>query len=751
MFGDYDIIETLGEGGMGIVYRAHDVTLDRIVAVKVLKDDLLSLPHLVARFQREAEAYARLNHPNIVHIYSVGAVGDTPYIAMELVDGRTVGQEMRREGRIEWKRALRIGQQVAEALACAHEARVIHRDIKPGNILLDAHDHAYVTDFGIAKVLTAETQLTVDSSRLGTPEYMSPERCQNKAISMTSDIYSLGVLLFQMMSGRLPYEAPTPVSLVRKIVAEPPARLRSYVEDVPENVEHLVAYMIEKDPKNRPASAGELATLIERVRDGKPLVDDDSGIGSALEDFRDYISTPTPSSALSDSATTPTEHYKSFMARVRGLWAHLPGEARMVILAILLIAGAGAVGWRVADRLNQGFAFETVRHMETKVTPWQDSASVADFEDESPGILRAPVNLQAFELDAAGWTSGGTAVVLLKGKNGSPRQGQSAICVIEPGPRTALLRVPPVRGASGLPGLASLAFVRGQASGGFLRGHFVFRADVSLGSGQTEPGVMASKPGFGGGLPWTVFRVSDWTRNPELAGLRPRAIGPLTVSPDGETLAIALSENGDAPSWVLAERKANIGSEGPAYTVLTQPGLPIAAVEYTPDGTKIVYMREGAEGQRELWVVESGGAETDGRKLAEGRFTLGRGAIGPRGGTLVLAESLTAESMPTGDGELRLIDLGSGTVTKELGRGAMAVWHPSGGYVVAVAKDRKGNAQLWAASTEEPGKRLQLTHIDGGTLLECTVSTDGKWAVSGVGHADLPTLIFADLSKLVHF
>ena len=187
MFGNYEIIETVGQGGMGVVYRAKDTSLGRIVALKVLKDDLRVHKPLVARFQREAEAYATLNHPNIVHIYSVGAVGNIPYIAMEFIEGGTLSVTMKRERRIPWERALKIAEQIAEALGSAHEVGIIHRDIKPGNIMLSADEHAYVTDFGIAKVLTAETKLTMEGSRLGTPQYMSPERCRKETGTASSD------------------------------------------------------------------------------------------------------------------------------------------------------------------------------------------------------------------------------------------------------------------------------------------------------------------------------------------------------------------------------------------------------------------------------------------------------------------------------------------------------------------------------------------------------------------------------------
>ena len=293
MFGNYRILETVGQGGMGVVYRAVDVSLERTCALKVLREHLRGHSNLIARFYREAEAVAQLDHPNIVHIYSVGSVGNIPYMAMEYLESEALSRILERENHLDVQRALYLAEQVARALACAHEARIIHRDIKPGNILIGADDHVHVLDFGIAKLLSAEVQLTLDGSRLGTPQYMSPERCQNKLITASSDIYSLGVVLFQMISGRLPYEASTPVSLIRKIIAGPPTRLKELMPDVPRDVERLVAFMIEKDPKDRPANAEALADAIARVRAGESL-DEAEGMADVFASFRQTMGTPTP-------------------------------------------------------------------------------------------------------------------------------------------------------------------------------------------------------------------------------------------------------------------------------------------------------------------------------------------------------------------------------------------------------------------------------------------------------------------------
>ena len=167
MIGDYEVIAEIGRGGMGIIYKARDKALDRIVALKVLREEVRSQPRLVERFRREARAAACLNHPNIVQIYAVSTTEATPFIAMEYIDGVPLSQVMQQDGPLPWARALDIIEQVARALSCAHASQVVHRDIKPSNILLDHQDTAYVTDVGIAKLLTLEEQLTVDGVRLG--------------------------------------------------------------------------------------------------------------------------------------------------------------------------------------------------------------------------------------------------------------------------------------------------------------------------------------------------------------------------------------------------------------------------------------------------------------------------------------------------------------------------------------------------------------------------------------------------------
>jgi serine/threonine protein kinase len=322
VLGGYEILETTGKGGMGIVYRAIDPALGRTVALKVLREDLRSHPAVVARFRREAEACAGLDHPNIVTIYSVGTTGDVPYIAMEFIKGLPLSKVLQNHGARPWKDVLDIGSQLAGALVCAHGAHIIHRDIKPANVLIDESGKAYMTDFGIAKVLTATTQLTMDGARLGTPQYMSPERCMDEKVTPASDIYALGVLLFQCMSGRLPFEAASAADLIRKIISEEPTRLSQYVPDIPDNVERLIAFMIEKKPGNRPVDAQAVQGLIERVRQGKALDDQDNDAANALASYRQSYSTPTP---------TPFDTSNPGLESVGARWFALKRKTRIAV------------------------------------------------------------------------------------------------------------------------------------------------------------------------------------------------------------------------------------------------------------------------------------------------------------------------------------------------------------------------------------------------------------------------------------
>lgn len=267
--GPYVVRQRLGQGGMGTVYLAHDTSLDRLVALKVL-DAVYARDHgLIERFQREARAAAKLNHPNIVQIYTVDIEHSPPYIVMEYVKGASVDKILASKGPLSWQQALTICGQVAAALACAHDQGIIHRDIKPGNILLDGNGRARVTDFGIAKVLGANTALTAERVSVGSPAYMSPEQCGSGQVAPASDLFSLGVTLFEALTGKVPFDADTYLGLIKQITYDPMPRIASAKDGVPPVVQEFVDALTAKSLSQRYTSARQVIEDLTALRDAK--------------------------------------------------------------------------------------------------------------------------------------------------------------------------------------------------------------------------------------------------------------------------------------------------------------------------------------------------------------------------------------------------------------------------------------------------------------------------------------------------
>ena len=269
LLGDrYRLGERLAAGGMGSVYRAVDETLGRPVAVKVLRRELAEEPAYLERFRREARAAAALSHPGVAGVYDYGELGGSAFIVMELVEGETLAERIEARGRLPWTEAFALAEQVARALAAAHAHRLVHRDVKPGNILIGPGEQAKVTDFGIAKAAAAAT-LTRTGMVLGSANYVAPEQARDDDVGPAADQYSLGCVLFEAVTGRTPYAGKNPVAIATQHVSAPVPDPRRLQPGLPVPAARLIRQALAKEPGDRFASAAAMADALAAVVSGR--------------------------------------------------------------------------------------------------------------------------------------------------------------------------------------------------------------------------------------------------------------------------------------------------------------------------------------------------------------------------------------------------------------------------------------------------------------------------------------------------
>jgi serine/threonine-protein kinase len=316
--GQYHIQARLGVGGMATVYRAHQESIRRDVAIKVIETHLAQNPDFVTRFEREAHTSASLSHMHILKVFDYGQQGEIVYLVMELLPGGSLA-DLIKVGPLPLERVIRLTEQIAGALDYAHNKGVVHRDLKPQNVLMDGSGNAFLTDFGIAKLMQSGGKtLTQTGQVMGTPAYMAPEQWRGKNLDASCDIYALGVMLFEMLTGQLPFNADTPFALMHQHIYEPATPIRSLRADLPAGVQMVIDRALAKDPADRFRSAGEMVAAL-----------------------RVAISNPTPPE-LEQARTTHTG--ASLQAARRRVPNQMPNRRLAGALVIGLLAVIGVVG-----------------------------------------------------------------------------------------------------------------------------------------------------------------------------------------------------------------------------------------------------------------------------------------------------------------------------------------------------------------------------------------------------------------------
>jgi serine/threonine-protein kinase len=381
----YEVGRLLGAGGMAEVFEGRDRLLARRVAIKVLLAQYARDPAFLIRFKREAQAAASLSHPNIVAVYDTGVEAGTQFIVMEYVEGRTLREVLRAEGPLLAERAAEVAVEVCAALAAAHARGLIHRDIKPGNVMLTPAGAVKVMDFGIARAASGES-ITQTSAVLGTAQYIAPEQAQGQPVDCRSDVYSLGCCVFEMVTGVVPFSGSTPVAIAYRHVREAPTPPRVLNPDVPAGLEAVVLKAMAKQPGQRYQTAAELRQDLERFLAGRGVLATPTPAEQPTEAIGRAAATGAAQTAmLGDPVPGPVERYAD---PYDDLGERPRSSIGWLVLVVLAIALAVLVGYLVMSRLTDTGAGTT----ETTGAP---ATTAAPTTQTTPATTAAPTTTKA--------------------------------------------------------------------------------------------------------------------------------------------------------------------------------------------------------------------------------------------------------------------------------------------------------------------------------------------------------------------
>ncbi|MCY2951602.1 MAG: protein kinase [Planctomycetota bacterium] len=701
-FGDYELLEVLGRGGMGVVYKARQISLNRTVALKMILAGEFASPAEVRRFHAEAEAAANLEHPHIVPIHEVGTHEGQHYFSMKLIEGGTLAKRMRHDsGDHRW--AARLIAQVASAVHYAHQHGILHRDLKPGNILLDAEGQPYVTDFGLARRVAEDSSLTLSGQLLGTPSYMAPEQVAGKAkpLSIAADIYSLGAILYELLTGQPPFAANTPLATLQQVRDTEPRRPTTINQRINRDLETICLKCLEKDPQRRYASAGAFAEDLERWLEGrtilarrvgqteklwrwcrrKPMI---AGLAAALILVFALGSSGVLWQWRTAVAERSTSRQNELTAR-RNAYA-----ADMILVQQALTEGDVGQARSLLERNRPLPGQEDLRGWEWRYR-WQQCQKDPAFLDEllrhSESIKRVAISPDGKWL-AAGALDGWVGVVELGSRQRQTLQEKSASkAVVAFSPHDSLLAFTWHDGNSGwikfrnlttgqeLPPIAHDPMIQAIA----------FSADGTMLAASAADEFV------------TIWDLQTRKRNSRVAFGEvnwPIFDGPLAVSPQASVLAIG-STDGKIQLVSL--------STGARLLDIQAHANPVFALAFSPDGRILASGGGFADGSIRLWDAATGKAV--GPPLVGHNRYIHALAFSPKGAILASASA---------DQSIRLWDVQAG---KELGalRGhGQEVWtlafSPDGNTLASGCKD--GSVGFWS-TVPKPRQDVQVLRSSG--------------------------------------
>lgn len=698
MVNGYEILSQVGQGGMATVFLARQQSMNRNVALKFLPSVFLNDDTYLQRFEREVKIVSQLEHRNIVPVYDFGEFENQPYIAMRYMPAGSV-EELLSEGRIPLPRILSIVQQVASALDYAHQNGILHRDLKPSNILLDDGGGVFITDFGIARILSESSSQITTQGVVGTPSYMSPEQARAEPLDGRSDVYSLGVMLFELVTGRRPFESDTPYSLAVMHVTMPPPLPRQYAPSVSAALEEVIMRALSKTRDARFGSAGELAEALRGALadhviggEGKPSVEVDTRIESPPGGFVGSSTTapgplpvavpPPMASATSDTspAASPLAHLERRPERRRRsnlLWVTAGGA-----LGCALLLGMAILAVPLFGILSRNEAATTTANAVVLVSEVEATTAKAPATETATPQRETGVN--SLELTRSALNAAADATFTAESFFAASRPTSTPASIQPVGVRERPTLIPPLRSVGG---------------------ELVYFARSETGDGE--------KPQF----QIAILDLISWETRRFDAGAGSSTY-PLP-SPDGRWIAFQSDRDGDFELYVM-------NRYGGQLRRLTQNSVLDRLAAWSPAGDRIVYSTD-TRGDRTFDLRLIDPIDGDGQAIFSDGWRNSHARFSPDGRHIVFTAGPAVQDTSTW--EIRLLDRESDEtrlLTDNDVRDASPAFHPDGQRILYVTTI--GGARALASMNLE-GEDRRILYTGPGSVWSANYSPEGQFIV----------------------